>query len=191
MDRRGYSPLPERILSGETTFGEQTPSSPVPSHQARDAQPRFPPRPCACGGPLTSPRRPSGISLLDGSTFSGRLPPSLFPDLQPGEVVDIQNMLRRESSSLSSREVPEHSDGRVFSRHPSAPALPKLPVSEVHRNPTTPWQRRIDELWVLVYMFGLVSCVSNRLQLACRDSRGSFFLSFFLFSYFVIPTFFY
>ena len=96
------------------------PQAPSQATRREMPKPGFPPRPCACGGPLTSPRGPSGISLLDGSTFSGRLPPSLFPNLQPGEVVDIQNMLRRESSSLSSREVPEHSDGRVFSGHPSA-----------------------------------------------------------------------
>ena len=121
MDRCGYSPPPERILSGETTFGEQSPSNPVPNHQARDARTGIPSSSLRLRRSAAIPQEAFlEYQLSDGSTFSGRLPPGLFPNLQPGEVVDIQSRFRRGSSSLPSRAVPENdlSDGRVFGGHP-------------------------------------------------------------------------
>ena len=149
MNRSCYSPLPECTISGETTFGEQPPPTPRPKPPGtRCPQSGFLPRPT----PAEFHRHPREAfleyQLSDGSTFSGRLPPGSFPNLQAGEVVDIQDNLRRGSSSLPSREVPEHdlSDGRVFGGHPSTPSSSQAINQRGPEDQESTWRRRIDKL---------------------------------------------
>ena len=61
------------------------PQAPSQATRREMPKPRFSPRPCACGGPLTSPRRPSGISLLDGSTFRGGCPQAYSQTSNPAK----------------------------------------------------------------------------------------------------------
>ena len=119
MELCGYSPLPERILSGETAVGEQSPQNPVPRHTVLDAQTRIPSSSLRLRRSTPTLKRPFLDINCPTAAHSAEAAPKLIPNLQPGEVVDIQNTLRRESSSLPSRGVPERdlSDGRAFSRH--------------------------------------------------------------------------
>ena len=94
MSRCYYSPLPERTLSGETTIGEQPIPRPEPPG-TRCPNPGFLPRPAPAEFRCHPREAFLEYQLSNGSTFSGRLPPGLFPNLQPGEVVDIQDRFRR------------------------------------------------------------------------------------------------
>ena len=71
-------------------------------------------------------------------------------------------------------------------------ALPKPSTSEVQRNLESPGSAGLMSCGALVYMSDLISYVSNRLQLACRDSiRGLPVFSLLSLLTFAMPTFLY
>ena len=185
-----------RCQSAPSPVKQPSASNPYPvrNHQARDAQTRDSSPSCACGVPLPPPGGVSGISVRRQHT-QREAAPGLFPNLQGGEVVDIQDSLRSGSSSPPSRGVPEHDfSGGTSSVGTCRPlALPKPSTSEVQRNLESPWQRRIDEFWgsSLYVRFDFLCFESPSVSTSVFDSWASCFLSLLSFLTFAIPTFLY
>ena len=117
--RTGTMLATHRRHSASSPIKQPSASNPhkAPSQATRREIPKwgFLPRPDACGDPLPPKEAFLEYRLSGGSTFSARLPLGLFQNHSPGEVIDIQNRLRRSSPPPRTRHFRRPRDRRAAS----------------------------------------------------------------------------